>query len=814
VKILHVIADLESRKGGPPRAVLGMCRALARAGHTVELFAMTGGNRLIEEPFGPPGSEPNGLTIRVFPRVRLFGWPVSVSLATALFRRVREFEVVHVHSLYLFHTIVASICARRAGVPYIVRPHGTLDPFLRRRGWIKKGLYNFTIERRTLNGAAAIHYTTEQEMFLSHRPLGLTSPAVVVPLGVDLEEFCDLPDPSAFRSRFLEIGDRRILLFLGRLHFKKGLDLLIESFRRVANDLPDVQLVIVGPDEDHYRRNIEGWVRNANIQDRVTFVDMLLGRQKLEAFAAASAFVLSSYTENFGLSVIEAMACGVPAIVSDRVGVAERLASAKGGDVVTCDPTDVAEALRRVLSDPDRAAEMGQRGKQLVTAEFTWDRVAGQLAAVYQRVVARGAPALPESSVLRLPATLAPNRTRPRVLQVVPGIAPGFGSPNVALLEMVKALASRGIDTTLMTTNVAPFGKVDKLLGVQTNEQGARVVYYDVWPNTRYASSSSLAKALFETASDYDLIHIHWLYNFSSLVAAKAARRAGVPYLLQPHGSLDPYLFRKNRWLKRLYLATVARGMMSGAAGIVFTTDQERDLAASRINAPSFVVPVGLEWHAFETLPERGTFRQQHPELADNPFVLFLGRICRQKGMDLLVRAFELVSKRHPALRLVIAGPDSEGYRADVEQWISDAHLTDRVHFIGYISGRLKLAAYVDSEMFLLPSYAENFGVVVTEALACGQAVVISDHVNIADEVARADAGVVTHCDAVQFADEIDRLLLDPERRTALGARGRDLVQQRYTWDVATEELLSVYSRILGTAMRPEMAVVSGLPIA
>lgn len=392
-----------------------------------------------------------------------------------------------------------------------------------------------------------------------------------------------------------------------------------------------------------------------------------------------------------------------------------------------------------------------------------------------------------------------------RVLQVVPGMSPQFGGPSVHLVDLARALTSRGVDVTIFTTNADPIGRLDVPLAVPVDERGARLIYFNVWPRGRYAFSIGLADRLRRAVVTYDVVHAHWLYSFPPLAAAFFARQEGVPFVLQPNGSLHPHLMRKNLLVKRVYLATLGKFVMRNASALVFTSEEERREAVRfAAGADAFVVPVGLDWHEYGELPALGQFKASMPELADKQLILFLGRLSRQKGLDLLLPAFRSVAAAHPAAHLVIAGPDGEGYGARLRDWVRTNSLSERVTFVGPLYGKRKLAAYVDCDVFVLPSYGENFGGVVTEALACRRPVVISDRVNIHPDIARADAGIVVQCAPESVADGIDTLLRDHGLARRLGENGRRLVRERFTWDAAVDSLLEVYEDVTSAGRTPE----------
>jgi len=176
--------------------------------------------------------------------------------------------------------------------------------------------------------------------------------------------------------------------------------------------------------------------------------------------------------------------------------------------------------------------------------------------------------------------------------------------------------------------------------------------------------------------------------------------------------------------------------------------------------------------------------------------VLFLGRMSRQKGLDLLVPAFEQVVAAHPDAQLVIAGPDGEGYGDFVRQWVRERQLERRVTFAGRVSDDLKLAAYVDCDVYVLPSYAENFGATVAEALACQRPIVITDRVNLCEEIAAAEAGVVVGCSVDAVAAGLNRLLGDRALAERLACNGRRLVERKFTWDAALDALVPLYRSV------------------
>ena len=234
-------------------------------------------------------------------------------------------------------------------------------------------------------GAATVLYTTEEEKRLAE-PHACGAPGAVVPLGLDMAEFDDMPAPGGFRSGHPEIGDKTILLFFGRLHMKKGLDILARAFGKLARGRDDIHLVIAGPDND-MRDRVSQWLRDEDVLEKTTFTGMVLGPDKRALLGDGDIFVLPSYSENFGIAVLEAMACAMPVVISDKVNIWREVEAGNAGRVTPCDVEAVARAIDELLNDKDAAREMGENGKAVVAEQFAWPKIALMLEDVYTSLI-------------------------------------------------------------------------------------------------------------------------------------------------------------------------------------------------------------------------------------------------------------------------------------------------------------------------------------------------------------------------------------------------------------------------------------------
>ncbi|MCK9187960.1 glycosyltransferase [Acidithiobacillus sp.] len=387
-----------------------------------------------------------------------------------------------------------------------------------------------------------------------------------------------------------------------------------------------------------------------------------------------------------------------------------------------------------------------------------------------------------------------------KILHVLESFSPRYGGPVSVASALACAEADAGHEVTVCTTNVDYPSGILRAAG-QGTICNDRVQLFCFPVQFRPLTVSwNFRKFIKIRLREFDVVHIHGLYRFPPTYAAYQARKQNVPYIIRPHGALDPYLYTKSSrsvWLKRLYERWFDLPNLHGAGAIHYTAEDERQRAAFLgLRAPSFVVPNGINWGRYAQLPTRGAFRSALG-LGDAPLVLFLGRLHPKKGLDLLVPAFETIRRRIVGAQLAIVGPENDRFGQQVRAWVADRGLTEAVHFVGHLDGADVIQAYVDADVFVLPSYTENFGMTVVEAMACALPVVISDQVNIYAEVAQSGAGLVTRCEADEVAEAVIALLVDPERRGVIGRAGREAAQTRYTWPNIVDALSREYESVI-----------------
>jgi glycosyltransferase involved in cell wall biosynthesis len=386
MKILHVIADLARENGGPAQACTDLARLMARRGHDVTVVTTDRGLPPEHRGAVPCGDGLGVVSVESFSGNAPRFWGVSWAMRRRLAEIIPTVDIVHLHSLYLFHDWAAGEYCRRSATPYVVRPHGTLDPFMYRRHRWRKAIIDVLFQDAVLRGAAGLHYTTNEERELA-RPYARNPRGWVVPNGIDVCAYADLPARAALRARYPQIGGRKVVLFFGRLNFKKGLDVTIAAFKALARERDDIFLVLAGPD-DGLRNAAERWIADARLGDRTLFTGMVSGEEKRCVLGGSDIFILPSQSENFGISVVEAAASGMPVIVSDRVNLWRDVEEAQAGLVAPPDAAAFTERLRFLLDNPSAAGAMGKRGAEMVARRFAWDALGDRYEAMYREAAA------------------------------------------------------------------------------------------------------------------------------------------------------------------------------------------------------------------------------------------------------------------------------------------------------------------------------------------------------------------------------------------------------------------------------------------
>lgn len=371
--------------GGPPAVASRLAAAQAALGHhvAVAFHDSPGRHTAIKASLRSiPGID--GVEMAPLPAGLRLGMMIPAATARLLSSHIAAADIVDLHGLWDPVVRRASVEALRLGVPYIITPHGMLHPWSLRQRWLKKKIALLLGYRRMLEQAACLHLLNADEARLIG-PLGLRTPWRVLPNGVFRDEIEPLPPKGLFHAAHPELEGQPFVLFLSRLHYKKGMDYLADAFIIVASGDPAIRLVVAGPDEGA-RADFERRISSARLSERVHIVGPVWGEQKTAAYVDAACFCLPSRQEGFSVAILESLACATPVVISDACHFPE-VSEARAGEVVPLSAKAVADALLGILADPQRRALMGQAGRSLVFSRFTWPEIAQRSIKVFEDVL-------------------------------------------------------------------------------------------------------------------------------------------------------------------------------------------------------------------------------------------------------------------------------------------------------------------------------------------------------------------------------------------------------------------------------------------
>lgn len=318
------------------------------------------------------------------------GWQFSIPLSKALKKNTSDFDLVYISAIWNYPTIVAAYYCRKYGKPYIVAPRGIFYPHTFNKKIWKKWPYYRLIIRKILKEASAIHCTSVDESEKGYSFLGIKNNNIfIVPNGLDLSEFDNLPSKEILRNKYPILKGKKVILFLGRLDWKKGLDILAKAYGNIGMQRNDVHLLIVGDGPENFKAKVKKWFKDKGIfeGEKITFAGMLTGREKLEALSGSDIFILPSYSENFGMAIVEAMACGLPVVTTNKVGVYREITEAEAGLIVSCDATQVEEALLKIIDNEKLAKDWGKNGKKLAKELFDFKKITDKMIEEFRKIV-------------------------------------------------------------------------------------------------------------------------------------------------------------------------------------------------------------------------------------------------------------------------------------------------------------------------------------------------------------------------------------------------------------------------------------------
>ena len=372
LKILHVIPDISPETGGPVTAVKELCSTQDKLGHEACILSTDYG---IEKNL----SQSNEILVSCTSKT----WRFSIKMYQVMFEKITWSDVVHIHTMWEYPTLLAIHIARKINKPFILRPCGMLDNWSMKQSNFKKKMYLKFFGKKIFKNPCLIHFTSLAEQKKSLIPFQTKS--FVLENGVS-ENALKLNKKFFFFDVLPSARNKEIILFLGRIHFKKRPDIAIKAFAKIANEFPNCILVLAGPCSSNYKKELNKYVEKTGLNHRIYFTGILNRKTVLSAFRAATLFLLPSYQENFGIAVAEAMANSCPVIISENVDIKDYIKDGKAGLVCNLNEDSFASAIRYSLSNLDKIEIMGKNGKKVVEKNFKWETIAKKIDKVYFKI--------------------------------------------------------------------------------------------------------------------------------------------------------------------------------------------------------------------------------------------------------------------------------------------------------------------------------------------------------------------------------------------------------------------------------------------
>lgn len=387
-----------------------------------------------------------------------------------------------------------------------------------------------------------------------------------------------------------------------------------------------------------------------------------------------------------------------------------------------------------------------------------------------------------------------------KILQVISSFPPAYsyGGPAKVVYGISKELVKNGHDVTVFTTDVFDANSRYKCKKNPILMEGIKVYYFknvnNALAHQNFPIAPQMVHKLHKDIKTYDIVHLHEHRSFQAVISHYFAMKYNIPYILQTHGAVLEILEKKS--LKRFYDILFGYHIIKDAKRLIALTSTESEQYKTlKIEENKIaIIPNAVDLLEYQQLPQKGIFRKTYHIHDNEKIVLYLGRIHKIKGIDLLVEAFADLIKVLENIKLIIVGPDG-GFLSKVQKQIRKLGISDNIIFTGPLYDYNKLVAYQDADVYVLTSYFEAFPLTVLEACACGTPVVITEQCNIGDFI-RNQAGFVIGCNPIMLKNQLYTLLVNDKLREQFGMQARELIKTQFTWKTIVHQFEDIYSEV------------------
>ncbi|MDX2212464.1 MAG: glycosyltransferase [Oculatellaceae cyanobacterium bins.114] len=399
-----------------------------------------------------------------------------------------------------------------------------------------------------------------------------------------------------------------------------------------------------------------------------------------------------------------------------------------------------------------------------------------------------------------------------KVLHVIPSISPALGGPTYVVLNLVKALRECGVDAEIATTNDDGFNFLDVPFNqrVDYTTETPEKITVPVWFSPRFSPplkefifSPVMTQWLWQRIQNYSVVDNHYLFSYAPTCAAAIAQHYNIPYTVRTMGQLTPWALAQSRLKKQIYTLLIERRNLNRAAAIHCTAiDEAKDVRRFGIKAPTVTLPLGVHLPVLQPNAKQ-KLHQRYGIPSNRSIVLFLSRLHYKKRPEVLLRSLRQLIAQNQDVHLILAGSGEAEYVDSLMHLMSSLGIAAHTTFVGFVTGSEKDLLLQGSDLFALPSFSENFGVAIAEAMAAQLPVVITPGIQIATDVANAKAGLVVEGEVEAFTQAIAQLLDSATLREQLGQNGRTFASYNYSWKSIALHLAEVYTLIIENQRLP-----------
>jgi glycosyltransferase involved in cell wall biosynthesis len=774
MRILHVTPSVLTSYGGPVSTLRSMLDIWMANGIVADVATC--------ESSAPAERELRARRVMRFEKARPIRFSRSPDFERWLVQCAHYYDLVFVHGIWTLFSNRACSVLLGLKVPYLILPHGSLDPFdLKKKAAIKRVL-GPTLIRRALEGASSIVCSTsrEAERLVTY---GTALPTEIVPWPLR-------PGAEGNRHRFRQAHSLTetefVFLFLSRIDYKKGLDILIPAFSRLLRLGCKAKLAIAGSGSAGFELAVRRLVDAYGCYRDIIFTGFLEGFAKADAFAGSDCFLLPSRNENFGHSVAESLAAGLPVVVTREVYIEEVISAHECNWICKYEIDDLQRILVHILNSPEEVARK-RRGTRAAAAHFGQKSLTPRylkLLSVHARP-ARMGKLVVERVGGQKKSEGSPTQSALDIMHVQGIFAPEHGGPTYSLTNFSVEQARLGHRVKVRVLDGYSDVSGARQLPAAIDRRACQVNFPE-----RLGFSWELSNVL---AGDetMDVYHLHGSWLIAMLMGAREASRRKRPYLVEMMGSYTDYELRR-KWVRKSFARMLYQDkILQRAACIHVNSEEEGDTLRRRgIKTPIACLPVGVDLsETRRILSQIAVLGRIRPQ----PYILYLGRIHPTKGIDKLLAAWMAVRQSAADCQLVIAGTGEPGYVAECRRHSAPLVKSGSCEWLGNVTEEEKVRLYRDATAYILPSLNENFGNTVAEALACGTPVITTFNTQW-QMLEHRECGWLAEAEVSSLSYALERCLDAGEsERRRRGVLGREFVESEYSIETVVSNMVEIY---------------------